>query len=203
MRIKTKNTLLLIFQAIALLLFFCPGVYTREFWLADGMYGSCTLRDETAVSFFTKITEASVGKFIGVLALVATLALLVIFIIQISSKMHIVQASIVSLFQAVAFLFYSTGYTEEPWDIGNSYYSYCVAFLFFLILGLMIAIAVISFVSDYKIKKYGIQDEQVKEATVYMPYSNADELGKYKELLDKGVITQEEFEAKKKQLLGL
>lgn len=33
--------------------------------------------------------------------------------------------------------------------------------------------------------------------------SNADELKKYKELLDTGVITQDEFEAKKKQLLNL
>ena len=33
--------------------------------------------------------------------------------------------------------------------------------------------------------------------------SNADELKKYKELLDMGVITQEELDAKKKQLLGL
>lgn len=33
--------------------------------------------------------------------------------------------------------------------------------------------------------------------------SNADELKKYKDLLDSGVITQEEFNAKKKQLLGL
>ena len=33
--------------------------------------------------------------------------------------------------------------------------------------------------------------------------SPADELRKYKELLDMGVITQEEFDAKKKQLLGL
>lgn len=35
------------------------------------------------------------------------------------------------------------------------------------------------------------------------PMSNAEELKKYKELLDMGVITQEEFDAKKKQLLGL
>lgn len=34
-------------------------------------------------------------------------------------------------------------------------------------------------------------------------YSAADELLKWKELLDKGAITQEEFDAKKKQLLGL
>jgi|GEM_PF-1249943 len=33
--------------------------------------------------------------------------------------------------------------------------------------------------------------------------SNADELKKFKELLDSGIITQEEFDQKKKQLLGL
>ena len=36
-----------------------------------------------------------------------------------------------------------------------------------------------------------------------IPQSNADELQKYKNLLDNGTITQEEFDAKKKQLLGL
>lgn len=36
-----------------------------------------------------------------------------------------------------------------------------------------------------------------------IPQSNADELKKYKDLLDNGVISQEEFDAKKKQLLGL
>jgi predicted Zn-dependent peptidase len=33
--------------------------------------------------------------------------------------------------------------------------------------------------------------------------SSADELKKYKDLLDQGIITQEEFDAKKKQILGL
>ena len=33
--------------------------------------------------------------------------------------------------------------------------------------------------------------------------SSADELKKYKELLDSGIISQEEFDAKKKQLLGI
>ncbi len=36
-----------------------------------------------------------------------------------------------------------------------------------------------------------------------IPKSNADELKKFKDLLDNGVITQEEFDEKKKQLLGL
>lgn len=53
-------------------------------------------------------------------------------------------------------------------------------------------------------------ERQKKEKTVTqttikqeIPQSNADELKKFKDLLDSGIITQEEFDAKKKQLLGL
>ena len=42
-----------------------------------------------------------------------------------------------------------------------------------------------------------------QQAAGVQPLSSADELKKFKELLDNGVITQEEFEAKKKQILGL
>ena len=35
------------------------------------------------------------------------------------------------------------------------------------------------------------------------PTDPVDELRKYKELLDDGIITESEFEAKKKQILGL
>ena len=51
-----------------------------------------------------------------------------------------------------------------------------------------------------------IVERQNKPSTTIkqeIPQSNADELKKYKELLDSGVISQEEFDAKKKQLLGL
>lgn len=40
-------------------------------------------------------------------------------------------------------------------------------------------------------------------ATVVQEVSAADEIKKFKGLLDDGIITQEEFDAKKKQLLGL
>lgn len=48
--------------------------------------------------------------------------------------------------------------------------------------------------------------EEIKNAPaggVVQQASPAEELKKYKELLDMGVVTQEEFEAKKKQILGL
>lgn len=46
-----------------------------------------------------------------------------------------------------------------------------------------------------------MKSEQIKSNSTNT--SSADELKKYKELLDSGVISQEEFEAKKTQLLGL
>jgi hypothetical protein len=50
------------------------------------------------------------------------------------------------------------------------------------------------------------RQEKAKATTTIkqeIPQSNADELKKYKALLDEGIISQEEFNAKKKQLLGL
>ena len=47
------------------------------------------------------------------------------------------------------------------------------------------------------------QSKHSDVTVVKQDISNADELRKYKELLDNGIITQEEFDAKKKQLLGL
>jgi uncharacterized membrane protein len=41
------------------------------------------------------------------------------------------------------------------------------------------------------------------QQTTAQQSSPADELKKYKELLDSGAITQEEYDAKKKELLGL
>ncbi|WP_342538500.1 SHOCT domain-containing protein [Sporosarcina sp. FSL K6-1540] len=46
------------------------------------------------------------------------------------------------------------------------------------------------------------QKGEEKETTTYS-FSTADEIKKFKELLDDGILTQEEFDAKKKELLGL
>ena len=60
-------------------------------------------------------------------------------------------------------------------------------------------------VEDYIRKKFEEAREKKNNptyTTVAAP-SSADELLKFKQLLDSGVITQDEFDAKKKQLLGL
>ena len=60
----------------------------------------------------------------------------------------------------------------------------------------------------YEIINNLLVDRQKEKAqntgtTIVQNSDEADQLKKYKDLLDSGVITQEEFEAKKKQLLGL
>lgn len=45
--------------------------------------------------------------------------------------------------------------------------------------------------------------EEAEKPVVTQPVSAADEILKFKNLLDQGIISQEEFDAKKKQLLGL
>jgi hypothetical protein len=58
-----------------------------------------------------------------------------------------------------------------------------------------------------KIKAYieSLEDEKESNAasTAQPASSPADEIRKYKALADEGIITQEDFEAKKKQLLGI
>lgn len=55
-----------------------------------------------------------------------------------------------------------------------------------------------SVLSEEEFKAIAKQSEQSNASSI----SGADELKKFKELLDSGVITQAEFEAKKKQILG-
>lgn len=59
-------------------------------------------------------------------------------------------------------------------------------------------------VADYIREKVASAKQQRSQPVAApAPVSAADEIKKFKELLDMGAITQEEFDAKKKQLLGL
>ena len=79
--------------------------------------------------------------------------------------------------------------------------------LLFLPMALLLIIGIVETIT-YLVKKRknisaATESSVAKEAVVSCKEPNIDDLKKYKELLDSGVITQEEFDAKKKQLLGL
>ena len=52
-------------------------------------------------------------------------------------------------------------------------------------------------------KKNDLNNTPVNNSIPQPVNTDADEIKKYKELLDQGAITQEEYDAKKKQILGL
>ena len=58
-------------------------------------------------------------------------------------------------------------------------------------------------ICNFANEKIGAYKNEERVVNISAPQSNADELKKYKDLLDADIITQEEFDAKKKQLLGL
>ncbi|MBR4287592.1 MAG: SHOCT domain-containing protein [Clostridia bacterium] len=78
-------------------------------------------------------------------------------------------------------------------------------------LGLLVCIPVIECYKKFKltniepivIKPIDESSETTVVNDTTETLSNTDEIKKFKELLDMGAITQEEFDAKKKELLGL
>lgn len=64
----------------------------------------------------------------------------------------------------------------------------------------IVAIIHVNFIPDKNAPQIPVQ-QNVTPAQPVSTISAADELKKYKELLDQGVITEDEFQAKKEQLL--
>lgn len=65
---------------------------------------------------------------------------------------------------------------------------------------ILVILSATSTVLSFVVKYAKLDDAPIKKSTVGQT-SKADEIKKYKELLDSGIITQEEFEAKKSELL--
>ena len=93
------------------------------------------------------------------------------------------------------------------WYENTSTMSLANLMLFLPMTGLL-AIGVIEMVVYFvkKMKKAPVTEsasDETETVEAAPKDTNIDELKKYKDLLDQGIITQEEFEEKKKQLLGL
>ena len=152
------------------------------------------------------------GNAYALFAIYAIVALMCIISIIVKpqhrdGKIHIVM-SIVLFFYAVSMVSVEVGKAVgDKWMIAESNFPTGL-YLICLVIVVAISIAkrstIITGLPSTKKSKNGKNDEvtqtvinNVQETT------NADELKKFKDLLDSGAITQEEFDEKKKQLLGL
>ena len=123
---------------------------------------------------------------------------------RLSKFCYTVPLAVTALFAIISWMdIASTVPNGEPGGTATwgyyGYYEYVPAWGFYVECALLIAICVISVLG---IK--GLLIETVEAVPANLNTTDVtDQLKKYKELMDNGVLTQEEFESKKKQLLGL
>ena len=114
---------------------------------------------------------------------------------MISSFPSFVSLALMIAFTCAIFQFHYSG----TWNK----YRFVPGGLFYVEALLIIATTVFSLMAYIKSCKESDNAVNTIPSTSITSTSSAEELKKYKELLDTGVITQEEFDAKKKQLLDL
>lgn len=191
---RIVNILEIIIQAITVLLLFCKGMYVGY----DG-------------SKYYSLSFSDVKIGMAKLFLIVLISLFVINIViclgsikrnnvDKDGVLHVIIPIVnVIIMFAMGPLFFS--YHIENSQYMNVYIKR-VDWLFYTNILLLFAIVVISLIkrSNTVVPKIKEQPQIINNI---QQTSNADELKKFKDLLDSGIITQEEFDAKKKQLLGL
>lgn len=145
-----------------------------------------------------------IGDWLGVYSIIVIaiiaieIILYIILFIKKATKLALIEKILVILNVVLALVYMINGFnaksTIESQD--SMYVTETFAFIPFII---VTAFAVAYFVVTFFVKNVAFAAKAEKPNTV----AAADELVKYKQLLDAGIISQEEFDAKKKELLGL
>ncbi len=218
MKVKTRNLIELILQCIALVLVFIPGffekhviVYHLEYFMDLTKYISS--RGPYTYSLFGAFNNTNVViMIISLLLFAAILCGVILYILQFIAKGNkrnwkptlFVSSAEFILFTITSLLIGAINYSEENTTTRYNYFC-SLQIIFYIMLGVLIALMAISIIGYIIANKKGIIEETPKiyKAEIVKNISNADELKKFKELLDSGIITQEEFDEKKNQLLGL
>ena len=218
MTTKSKNLILIILAAVIFVLLFIPGFYVQNLWVCDlnvtstgyVFYGytSSESNDEIVSFVNTYETFNDVEKtylILTSLILASLIACIVLYAIQyvVKGKENWGLAAFAPILPLVLLCVYTPFMNACCKQTRNemAYPEYEIFALFYVVLSLLVALVAVSVIGYFITRKHGI-----KEAVAVAPISSvssAQELERYKSLLDQGIITQEEFEMKKRQLLGL
>ena len=198
---KEMSILALVFQLCSSLALFLPFVWI-EVYLKMGDWGEGFSRHHSSMCNFFSGSQYSIG-FIGILTLFTGILSAVLIALFIAKKvnrkiMFVTATPTICLIVAVlirTLSFYSFSGVERIGLERVGFWEFKFGWLLYIIIGLQIAVSVISILLALDVFKDSLPDKRQKNIT--------QELNEYKSLLDAGTITQEEFDAKKKQLLGM
>ena len=217
MKVKVRNLIELIFQSLVLVLAFIPGFFIDETWVPNYTYSptlkyyipSMRLKNRITLSMFDSLfNTTSTIQIVGIALFAAIVGGIVIYAMQFTAKdtkRNWKPTVLVTGAEVVLFAIFSFLIETGDWTYMDNEYRYTLKVMFYVIAVILVVLTAITVWGYIKAKNSGIVEEESKiyKAEIVKEASTTDELKNYKELLDSGVITQEEFDAKKKQLLGL
>ena len=214
MKVKNLSTKQILLSSIALIIALF-NLLTLLFTIVKMQVSAFGTQAETSVNGFSVIAEypaaiENIGGWLSVYSILHLIASLIILAILCSGffKMEwidfatsIKTTNIICCVMSLVYMINGISASAEAKSIGQGFYKITSgAFVPFI----LIAILIIAFFAV----KYLMEDNfafnlpRTVETKANVE-DVASELEKYKALLDKNIITEEEFEAKRKQLLGL
>lgn len=201
---KKLKVLAVLLMIINIFTCFIPAYFYEEIWEYK-RYGSysATQTAKFGATMFDINTGAIAHSGIGyalacvtVVCWILYICVLLYSIIRNKNSKTLLAASGICFIPFFALIGFMKN-AEYYWHSGGGYTAYSVNWLFYISLALQISAAVLVLIAITS------KEEKLKFAIRTREASEIDELKEYKDLLDSGVISQEEFDAKKKQLLGL
>lgn len=209
---NARKFITLLLQALATLFLFIPGMFVRCYW-RTGTIG-WTLRGEYYTSVIGK-SEYLAGFWGWLLVIIMLVGCaLLIYQLMTRKKWKSWQNFVVPAAQILVFVVFSACVETEHTSTQN-FYEFGLGFLWYIELALLlgiVAMTVLDLRAPEEVPAVAPAVAPTAEPVTPIPQptprpvaprENADDLVKYKQLLDMGVITQEEFDAKKREILGL
>ena len=207
MKVKARNIIEVVLRVVILAMLCIPFFAVLEHWQYDNSivyHGIASLKRTESVSALTVSFDiGGINVIAGILFMLALVVGIVLSIRQLlrkGQKANDKLLAVFSIIEFVTFVFFVVvvllyRYESEFWREnavpGVGLYLTSI---------LVIASTLLTFIGYKHAKKNGIV-EDTKPNGKGKEMSN--DLRELKDLLDSGVITQEEYDAKKKQLLGL
>lgn len=191
-------------RIIELISFFVPLCLKREYWKYDEKsfvyHGSATLKSLFDENIFA--VDDVVAKIFAILVVAISIISIVFCVLEFmgtekfNNKGFII--SLIHFLLVIVFYTYTCNFVHIEYS--TAFGGYRISWLFYLIMGINIYCLIIEI-----LKKYGkLNNQNIKKKVKSSQPTEKEyikELIEYKQLLDSGIITQEEFDEKKKHLL--
>ena len=205
MKKKNASLVALVLLSVFTVLSFLPIVFTQHYWKDEktyGLSGSYYHLWSKNISLFSPPGQGLLAAIVVLLAVVGIVALA--FQVADSKNKLWSRLCFASVGAAVLFtveVILVLLKVEHNGD--NGYWAYNPAWGFYIMAALLLASVVLSLLIAVGKLKNDTPQLRTHSQSIPTPQSNAEELARYKQLLDAGAITLQEYEAKKRQLLEL